>query len=146
MRWTTDKQWQRRSVVNWYIITVLQRSCGKVMFSIISVCLSTGDSPCDHYLWCIEPHHTGTPLIPAPRPCPSGYIQTCSTWTSLYRDPAPDMFKPVYFETRMFGMRAVGILVECFLVISVLINGVNSYLMLNFVFSVQYIPTYTRRD
>ena len=35
--------------------------------------------PCDHYPWCIGPHHTGTPSH-------LGYVQTCSTWTSLYGD------------------------------------------------------------
>ena len=42
-------------------ITTHQRSCGKVMFSVVSVCLSTGWVPCVHYPWCIGPHHTGTP-------------------------------------------------------------------------------------
>ena len=34
-----------------------QRRCGKVMFSLLSVC-SWGGSPCDHYPWCIRPHCT----------------------------------------------------------------------------------------
>ena len=31
----------------------------KVMFSVVSVCLSVHRGvPCDHYPWCIVPHHT----------------------------------------------------------------------------------------
>ena len=42
------------------IITARQRSCGKVMFSLVSLCLFTGD-PSDHYLQCIGPHCTAPP-------------------------------------------------------------------------------------
>ena len=72
--------------------------CRKVMFSA-SVCLSfcsgRGGVPFDHYLWCIGSHYTGT--------CSPRHVQTCSTWTSLYRHlplpyrappPASDIWWP----------------------------------------------------
>ena len=43
----------------WRLICLLKRSCGKVMFSHLCVCLSTGLCPCDHYPWCIGSHCTG---------------------------------------------------------------------------------------
>ena len=56
-----------------------------VMFSVMCICQSVcswGGSPCDHYPWCIGPHHTGTS---------TGHVQTSSTWTALFRDPpGPD--------------------------------------------------------
>ena len=44
----------------WHFTTG-QQSCGKVMFSVVSDCPQEG-SPCDHYLWCIGPHHTASPM------------------------------------------------------------------------------------
>ena len=82
------------------IITDRQRNCRKVMFLVMSVCLHGGVRR-DHYPWCIEPHHTGTrhhhpntDLGPVPprtpsAPAPPKHVQTCSSWTSLYRDPTP---------------------------------------------------------
>ena len=44
------------------IFTTRQRSCGKIMFSLVSVCLSVHEgSPCDHYPWCIGPFCTAPP-------------------------------------------------------------------------------------
>ena len=48
--------WKARPKQRWkpawqLIITACQRSCLKVMFSVVSVC-SHGWPPCDHYLWC----------------------------------------------------------------------------------------------
>ena len=48
------------------IFTARQVSCGKVMFSVMSICqsgiLPTGRAiPCDHYPWCIGPHCIGSP-------------------------------------------------------------------------------------
>ena len=43
------------------IFTACQRSCGKVMFSVASVCQlgkGTWGVPCDRYPWCIIPHDT----------------------------------------------------------------------------------------
>ena len=40
-----------------------QRSCGKVIFSVVSVLILPGGEGlflCDHYPWCITPHHTET--------------------------------------------------------------------------------------
>ena len=83
------------------VITARQRSCGKVMFSYVSVSLSTRRSPCDHWAWCLGPHCTGTlsssdtrPGLPPPAPrhqtlaCPLATdiwytLETCSnlfTW------------------------------------------------------------------
>ena len=66
------------------------------------------------------------PWSQPPGPAPPGIFKLVQLGPHCTETPAPDMFKPVYFETRMVGMRAVGILVECFFVISVLIDGVNS--------------------
>ena len=86
-------------ITRWFI-TARQRSCGKIMFSVVSVCQSFcpgGWVLCDHYPWCIGPHHTGNLPSPAlmysPLPHSTGHIQTCTTWTSLYRNPPPDIFK-----------------------------------------------------
>ena len=43
------------------VITAHQRSCGKVMFSQLCVCLFVRGWPCDHYPWCIGPHCTAYP-------------------------------------------------------------------------------------
>ena len=55
--------WERRRFLNAYIITTSQRSCGKVIFSVLSVRHSQGGSPCDHYPWChlSVTGHVGTP-------------------------------------------------------------------------------------
>ena len=53
---------------------------------------------------------------------PPQHIQTCSAWTSLYREPSaplPDMFKHLHYEARTVGKQVVRILPECFLVIIV---------------------------
>ena len=44
-------------------VTARRRSCEKVMFSVVFVCLSVHrELPCDHYPWSIGPHFTGIPL------------------------------------------------------------------------------------
>ena len=53
--WTN---WQDKSVQS-AIFTVRQRNCGKVIFSVMCLCLFTRGFPCDHYPWCIGPHCTG---------------------------------------------------------------------------------------
>ena len=69
------------------LFTTRKQSCGKVMFSVVSVCHCIhGRSPCDHYPCCIGPHHTGTPsplgMGPHYAGTPGGRewkpIQTCS--------------------------------------------------------------------
>ena len=57
-------------------IAARKRSCGKIMFSVVSVCdfgRGAGAITCDHCPWFIRPHHTGTPsLCTSPlRSCPS---------------------------------------------------------------------------
>ena len=66
------------------LITTRQRSCGKLMLSILSVCLS------DHYPWCIGLHHTGT--------SPSALVPLLYSYLPL---PAKirDMFKFVHLRT-----------------------------------------------
>ena len=44
------------------LITARQRSCGKVMFSLVSF---FHGAPCDHYPWSILPQCTGPSLAPA---------------------------------------------------------------------------------
>ena len=44
------------------LITGRQRSCGQVMFSLVSLFYG---APCDHYPWSILPHCTGPSLAPA---------------------------------------------------------------------------------
>ena len=56
------------------MFTARQRSCGKVMFSVVCVC-SRGP--------CIAPR--------SPAQGPLGHVQTCSIWTP----PSPNMFKIV---------------------------------------------------
>ena len=46
--------------------TARQGSCGKVILSVVSVCLSVclyTRGVCDHYLWCIGLHGTSLPII-----------------------------------------------------------------------------------
>ena len=104
------------------LVTACQRSCGKVMFSVVSV------------------RPQGDPMWPLPMM--QRHVQTCLTWTSLHRDPpprtfsnlfkldltvqgpraSPDMFKLIHYEACMVGNRAVSILPECFLVYNEIIS------------------------
>ena len=71
------------------------------MFSIVclTICLSTwgGVSHVTITDKCIGPHYTGTPPIwdltvqesPPPALAVHRHVQTCSTWTSLYKDNLP---------------------------------------------------------
>ena len=79
------------------VITAHQRSCGKVIFSVVYVSLFT---VCP--LWPLSMMHWASPYMdppqymtltpalqappPVPLPCRHGQVQTCPTWTSLYRD------------------------------------------------------------
>ena len=69
-------------------------------------CLGVTPSPHMFKLVQLGSHCTGTPR----------HIQTCSTWTSLYRDPL-DIFKLVHYEPCTVYKWAVGISLECFLVV-----------------------------
>ena len=84
----------------------------KVMFlSCVSVSLSV-HSPVPPYMVPSPPFHcTRLPELG----------QTYSTWMSLYHrtTPPPYTFKRAHFTPRTVGKRAVCILLECFLVISV---------------------------
>ena len=72
------------------IFTTCQWSCRKVMFSVMCACqfVCLQGAPCDHYPWCIGPHHTGTPSVQGPCPLCTGF------WPPLYRvhSPAGDIW------------------------------------------------------
>ena len=85
-----------------------QRSCGKVMFSVMSVCqqipssLSTGPPP--------TPSVQGPVLVP---------VQTCSNLFKLdlnVQEHPPDMFRLGHYVAHNVGKRAVGIRLKCLLV------------------------------
>ena len=77
--------------------TARQQSCGKVMFPVVSVCpqgwapvqgpdpgySTQGQGPHPHYR--TQPWHPLYRTLAQPPPCK--HVQTCSNWTSLYRDP-----------------------------------------------------------
>ena len=124
------------------MITARQRSCGKVMFSHVSVILSMGARACVAPRMPLPATHTTPPpptvirlakgwhtsswnavlfhrslsdiLVrgshvttthdalnltiqgpPPKNPSPPGHVQTCSTWTSMYREPP----LPKYVQT-----------------------------------------------
>ena len=60
------------------------------MFSLSSVCSWGGESPCDYYPW---------------------YCFSCAPIRTS------NMFKLVYYEARMVGKRAIGIVLECFITV-----------------------------
>ena len=119
-----------------FFVTTRQRSCGKVMFSIVSVrhCVhSKGEgAPCDHYPWCIGPHcitpsaHYLTPprtwdltvFLPSPTSdiwWPS--LKTCSNLFTSGPPPPPVLtWHLVTIEARKASKRPIRILLECFLV------------------------------
>ena len=109
-----QKQSQRNSNLRTFgsrvtvIITAHQRSFGKIMFSVISVCLSICQQrvPCNHYPWYFGPHCT------APHPTPNAQgigprctgpwywhlvaknwrsVQTCSLEDLMVQGPLPMM-------------------------------------------------------
>ena len=64
------------------------------MFSVVSVCPWGVWWTCNHYPWCIKPHHTGTPQ---PHPCTTDIWgprwETCSNWFTSGNDiwwPRPE--------------------------------------------------------
>ena len=59
----------------------------------------------------------GTPLCAGDLPR-YGHVQTCSIWTSLYRDPSSPSLKLVQYEARTVGKRTVGTQLKCFLVMN----------------------------
>ena len=71
--------------------TARQRSCGKVMFSLVSVCLFQRwrVSPCDHCTWWI-----GSLCTVTPPPIPCYNPPRHETWESLAPPPAGDIWWP----------------------------------------------------
>ena len=116
------------------IITACQRSCRKVMFSVM--CLSVhGGSQCGHYPWSIGPHCTGIlldmfkplfnldqtvqgiPQIPHPSPVPPTYTDP----SALSLAPSPGHVQTCLlwsiYSWHMVDKREVGILLEWILVL-----------------------------
>ena len=91
LRKSVSLQWQIESVNNGRIFTARQRSCGKVMFSVVSVRQSVilpaagVWEPCDRCTWCIGSHWTWTTTPPPSmgphwtgNPSTPRHVQTCS--------------------------------------------------------------------
>ena len=93
------------------LITARKRNCGNVMFSVVSVILFMGGSPCDHYPWCIVPNcvappaprdirfahpHPSTPRysIPAPPLWTSDMGPPALPWTSDMETPGHRTWNP----------------------------------------------------
>ena len=77
------------------LVTVRQQSYGKIMVSVVSICQQIcpmGPLPMMHWP---SPHRTPTSLLDMgpPRHGTWGlalrYVQTYSTWASLYKNPLP---------------------------------------------------------
>ena len=70
-----------------------QRSCGKVIFSVLSVChsdiLSVHRGSCTGSWHCSPTTGSSisTHLCTGPSPTPSRHVKTCSTWNFLYGYP-----------------------------------------------------------
>ena len=82
--------------MRWPIFTARQWSCGKVMFSYMSVCLSVHRKvPSDHQPCCIGPHCTGAPWTwdltePGSPLAPAPFLNMGPHWTGIpwsYPDP-----------------------------------------------------------
>ena len=104
------------------VFTTRQWSCGKGnVFSCLhlSFCLSTG-VPCDPYPpWCIEPYCTPVPVPSSPRDIRCGTSETQPPASDI---TTRDLFKLIHLRTPWHWhhdqpKRAIGNLLECFLVI-----------------------------
>ena len=124
------------------IVTTCQRSCGKVIFLVLSVCHSVHrgvsphvtiihgaldlaiqgsqptSGPCPLHM---GPHYTGTlaplwslaPIDMGPHCTGTPARQTCSNF--------------LHYEAHTIGKRAVCILLECFLVVSMIFDDIDDY-------------------
>ena len=69
----------------WCVIIPRQRSFGKVMFSVVSVC---------HFVYGgVLVQGPGLPLYRVPAPATQNMLNLVQLATSLYKDSPPDMFK-----------------------------------------------------
>ena len=107
-------------------VTTRQRSCGKAMFSVMSVC--SQEIPCGHYPSCLGPHHRGPPFSGCSSPSPPVYRdlmpppssappQACCLLKLVHlRAPLCDDIWRLATEACTVGELPVCILLECFLV------------------------------
>ena len=99
-----------------FVITTHQRSCGKVMFSVMSLCPEPG-VPIDRAPP-PGPVRTSAPLYRVPAPTASNIwwprLETCSNLFTWGRPP--NQFWHLVAEECTVSKRAVRILLECFLV------------------------------
>ena len=134
------------------VITAHQQSCGKVMFSVISVCPSfcQWGVPCDHYPWCIRAHHRnslaryftglwislyrpsghGTALYRDPPAHPELMTSGGQDWRSVQTCSSEDSYwcwHLVATEGLTVGKRALGILLERFLIVRGFFNLNNQW-------------------
>ena len=87
------------------IITARQRSCGKIMFSVVSVHQS-------FWPWGFPPHHTQTRTEGFWPPHVFKFVQLGPHCTG----PTPDTFKVVHYEILTVGKRVVFVIwLKCFL-------------------------------
>ena len=108
-------------------ITARQQNCGKVMFSVITVCQSycLGALPCDHYPWSIRPYHTPRhvqpghvlpalppPLYRTPAPTPSlSPVKLVSGWFASYRNA---FLLYIFLSWKGRLKNSIGIRTSCF--------------------------------
>ena len=89
-----------------FMITASQRSCGKVMFAVLSFCSREG-----------SPLYRPPLATPAPGMFKLDQLGSYFTEATITPPPPhPDMFKLVHYEALMVGKRAADILLKCFLV------------------------------
>ena len=124
--------------IRYHFITARQRSCGKVMFSVVCGCQSVFPQgvQCHNYPSCIGPHCTETPQPPPPGHRSSLYRDpSLRHGTSLYRDSPPSSGPSLFTwlsstwcwhlvgtRARTVGKRAVHILLECFVLDMLLLS------------------------
>ena len=115
---------QKFNILELGIITARKRNCGKVKFSVVSVCRGRG-VPCDHCLWCIGAHCTGTPIPSIHRPG-TPLLSASDIWwsrletSSLQNPPNRTWHLVEHFYLGAYGRRKwdVCILLEYLLVLN----------------------------
>ena len=101
------------------IFIARQQSCGKIMFSVVSVCHSVhrGVSHVTIAQDALELTIQGPPQFPAlPPPRPPRTCSNLFNWDLAVQLPTMVLFKLVNCEVRNVGKQVVGILLGCFLI------------------------------